>query len=238
MIILFLLFLASFIALAFIAAFLIPNLRLYSHNTNTINTNVNYRNILTHKPRFKTRHRYIVPSNRRLYRTSTKTTSIKRKFGWNDFSSNNKYDMIGVTELRNELTLFFNYYKETFPKHKYFAILFRMKINNEIRSCSYTQIATLNGFDQLLAIFSKIFFLETFSENVSQGITQLFIHPETKLPRGDIFFSYKPIITLEGTKYSEFTPLDEGTASPTNTNFLGDFKYKNLSIPATMDLDL
>jgi hypothetical protein len=146
--------------------------------------------------------------------------------------------MLGIEELKKELALFFKFYKDNYPNHKYFAILMKIKFkNDEIRSCSTAQISTLNGFEKLVSIFSQIFFVESFAEIVSNsymGVT----HAITKLPVGDIIFTFKPLKNVKDTKYENYKILEDSPVMESNLNFLNNFKYKNFNIPATMDLTL
>jgi len=84
-----------------------------------------------------------------------------------------------------------------------FKISFR---NGSLRSCSTTQVATINDFEKLLSIFSFIFFIEDFADKVSEDAREVY-EDDSGFPSGKIIFDFKPMITLKGTKYEHLAEL-------------------------------
>src|SRR3954451_18277296 len=105
--------------------------------------------------------------------------------------------------LRVELKAFFEFYKANYPNHEFFAIIFKLQLpNNNIRSCSSTQISTIKkeDFEKLFAIFSHVFLVENFLEYVSEDDRSCY-NEESDSPIGSFIFSFKPLNSIKQTKY-------------------------------------
>jgi hypothetical protein len=155
-----------------------------------------------------------------------------------NYISKNSYSIIDEEALAKELKIFLDFYKKNYPKHNYFAIIFKIQLpNDHIRSCSSTQIADLTGFDKLMSMFSHIFLLDDFFKSVSEDDEELL--KNYNLPTGTILFSFKPLITIQGTKYENCFVLKENKklTFQEGKDFNEDFNYKGFKIPSTMDLD-
>lgn len=139
-----------------------------------------------------------------------------------------------------KLRTFFDFYKSNYPNHKFFAIIFKLQLpNNNIRSCSSTQISTIQDedFEKLFAIFSYIFIVDNFLEYVSEDDRSCY-NEESDSPTGSFIFSFKPMITIEQTKYENmFTSRQNAQKQiQEGRDFIKDFDYKGYKIPSHMDL--
>jgi hypothetical protein len=155
-----------------------------------------------------------------------------------NFISNNNYPILDKQALENELKIFLNFYGKNYPKHPYFAILFKIQLPNEhIRSCSSTQCANTSGYNQLISKFSYIFILEDFLDSVSED-DRSWVEDDSNYPAGKIIFSFKPLIKIHNTKYENCFLLkdNKSVAVRENKSFENNFKYKEFILPSTMDL--
>jgi len=111
--------------------------------------------------------------------------------------------------------------------------------NNNIRSCSSTQISTSKDedFEKLLAIFSYIFIVENFLEYVSEDDRSCY-NEESDCPTGSFIFSFKPLTSIKQTKYENMYTSRQNLQKKVREGryFLKDFDYKGYKIPAHMDL--
>jgi hypothetical protein len=159
----------------------------------------------------------------------------KGKYHWMNFISNNYYpSFINEEILGDELEIFLDFYEKNYPKHPFFAILFKLRLpNGHIRSCSSTQCANTSGFEELMSKFSYIFILENFLESVSEDEKI-----NANVPAGNVIFTFKPLLKIENTKYENCFILknNKNVALRENKNFENNFKYKEFTIPLTMDL--
>lgn len=72
------------------------------------------------------------------------------RFGWKTYTSGIFYPMFSPTDFYKELKIFYDYYKSNFPDIKYFAFIFKISFdNNDVRSCSTTQVSHINGIQAL-----------------------------------------------------------------------------------------
>ena len=167
--------------------------------------------------------------------TTTDFSIVENKYGWNTFSSNIFYQIFSLKDLKIELTFFIKFFKNNYKNTKYFAILFKIRFsNNDIRTCSTTQVAHIDSINALYSIFSKIFFVENFAEAVSEPDD---IFTKEKYFGGSVFFTYKPLRDVKTTKFEDFTILgDQKYQLKKLKDYNYDFKYKNFIIPSTMDL--
>lgn len=164
-------------------------------------------------------------------------TITKGKYNWMNFLSQNNYNFIDSEVLAKELKIFFDFYRRNYPKHNYFAILFKIQLpNGHIRSCSSTQIADLTGFDKLMSNFSYIFIVDDFFNEVSEDDEEILKNYNS--PTGTIIFSFKPLITIQGTKYENFFVLKENKKLKFHEgkDFNKDFNFKGFILPSSMDL--
>ncbi len=174
---------------------------------------------------------------------NNKTLDFKvtqRKFNWNSYNSNVQYSFLSQTELKEELEGFFSFYKKEYPKHPYFAIIFKLRFRNGlVRSCSTTQISTVEDFDKLLSTFSLIFFVENFADKVSGDEREIY-EENSGLPTGKIMFDFKPMVTLKATKYEGLASLesDKDKILKEGKEFSKTLNYKGFKIPTHMDLTL
>ncbi len=164
-----------------------------------------------------------------------KNTLIKAKYAWLNYSSSQN-NIITVDVLRKELQNFFKFFINEYKDIEYFAIIFKIAFtNNDVRSCSTTQVANIDGFNSLYSIFSNIFFVENFAEKVSED-ENLFNDDNTF--EGRIIFTFKPLLNINNTKYEDYT-LRKDTdkiIKKDSADYIKDFNYKDYHIPATMDL--
>jgi hypothetical protein len=144
--------------------------------------------------------------------------------------------------LREELKLFFDFYKNNYPNHKFFAIVFKLQLpNNNIKSCSSLQISSTIDeefhFEELMARFSYIFMVNNFLEYVSEDDRSSY-NEESDCPTGSFIFSFKPMTTIKHTKYENMYILRENRAKKIREgrDFIKDFDYKGYKIPSHMDL--
>jgi|SRR6185312_7354388 len=157
-----------------------------------------------------------------------------------NYISSNLYSIIDKEVLKKELKLFFDFYKANYPNHEFFAIIFKLQLpNNNIRSCSSTQISTIKDedFEKLLAIFSYIFIVENFLEYVSEDDRSSY-NEESDCPTGSFIFSFKPITTIKQTKYENIYTSRQNMQKKIREgkDFNKDFNYKGYKIPAYMNL--
>ena len=166
-------------------------------------------------------------------------TIKKRSYNWKSFSSTAHYTILGPKELQKELETFLFYYKKEYPKHKFFAIIFKIRFRNgSIRSCSSVQVSTVYDLKKLFSIFSLIFYLEDFADKVSEDEREIF-EDINSLPSGKILFDFKPMITVEGTKYEGLASIDEKKKKIHHIRLEKDYKhfdFKGVKIPSHMDL--
>lgn len=65
------------------------------------------------------------------------------RFGWKTYTPGIFYPMFSPTD-------FYVYYKSNFPDIKYFAFILKISFdNNDVRSCSTTQVSHINGIQAL-----------------------------------------------------------------------------------------
>jgi hypothetical protein len=159
------------------------------------------------------------------------------KYSWKSFISDSDYHIIAYNELWHELERFFDFYKKSYPKHKYFAIIFKIIFRNgSVRSCSSTQVADINDIDKLYSIFSQIFASEDFADSVSENHSNIYKNPQDDFPSGKIIFEFKPMISIEGTKYE---PLYKNSSQQNfieGKNYFRPLAFKGVKIPSHMDL--
>ena len=172
---------------------------------------------------------------------SVKNYSItKGKYNWKNYISSNFYSIIDTDVLRVELKAFFDFYKANYPNHEFFAIIFKLQLpNNNIKSCSSTQISRINDedFEKLFAIFSYIFIVENFLEYVSEDDRSCY-NEESDCPTGSIIFSFKPMTTIKQTKYENMylSRQNMGKKIREGKDFNKDFNYKGFKFPSNMDI--
>lgn len=146
--------------------------------------------------------------------------------------------MITATTLEYELKRFRDFF-ETMYKNKHFAIMFKIKFpNGHVRSCSYVQISNTKEFDKLYAVFAYIFTLENFADKVSEehNKNELFVD---NYPKGQIVLYFKVLQNIKNTKFENFiSPYTRLLEEDVRRDFPKDFRYKNFSIPAHMDLSI
>lgn len=66
---------------------------------------------------------------------------------------------------------FFHFFIKNHPNVDFFAIMFKIKFsNNDIRSCSKTQIANINGFEALYSVLSQVFYVDEFAVFISEPV--------------------------------------------------------------------
>jgi hypothetical protein len=159
-----------------------------------------------------------------------------------NYISSNFYSAIDMEVLRVELKAFFEFYKANYPNHEFFAIIFKLQLpNNNIKSCSSTQISTTKDeefeFEKLLSIFSYIFIVDNFLEYISEDDRSSY-NEESDSPTGSIIFSFKPLITIKQTKYENLYISRQNAQKKIREgkDFNKDFNYKGYKIPAHMDL--
>lgn len=162
----------------------------------------------------------------------------KLRNNWKSFTSKNDYSAIGIVELKTELDNFFVFYRNEYPEHKYFAIIFKIMFRNgAVRSCSTTQIAHVEDFNRLLSIFSIIFLLEDLYDKVSDDERELLL--DDGIPSGKIIFDFKTMISIKGTKYEDLIPLKEKNKKmKEDKGYTKTLNYKGFKIPTHMDLTL
>ena len=196
-----------------------------------------------------------IPSfNKRFYYTSEQRTNennnnflnvkkhsiTKGKYNWMNYISSNFYSAIDMEVLRVELKAFFEFYKANYPNHEFFAIIFKLQLpNNNIRSCSSTQISTIKkeDFEKLFAIFSHVFLVENFLEYVSEDDRSCY-NEESDSPIGSFIFSFKPLTSIKQTKYENMYTSRQNAQKQIQEgrDFLKDFDYKGYKISSSMDL--
>jgi hypothetical protein len=169
-----------------------------------------------------------------------KHSVTKEKYNWNNFISSNFYSIIDMEILRVELKAFFEFYKANYPNHEFFAIIFKLQLpNNNIRSCSSTQISTIKkeDFEKLFAIFSHVFLVENFLEYVSEDDRSCY-NEESDSPIGSFIFSFKPLNSIKQTKYENMYTSRQNAQKQIQEgrDFLKDFDYKGYKISSSMDL--
>lgn len=159
------------------------------------------------------------------------------KYGWNTFSSGIFYPLFSVKDLYKELKLFYNFFKINYKSYNYFAFIFKIRFdNNDIRSCSTTQISDKNGIDELHNILSQVFYIKGFASIISEQYEVMY---KSQFIRSNILFSFKPLKSIQNTKYENFNLLeDKNKDYIKKVNDIKNFKYKDYSIPSTMDLTL
>jgi hypothetical protein len=169
---------------------------------------------------------------------------IKRsRYGWSSWMSELYYNMIMVKTLRIELTLFWNYLFNNYDQNSVFAIIFKIRFkDNLIKSVSTTQLVNKTGFNKVLEIFSKVFFVDALANYISETEEVLV---QTSFPYGQIIFEYKFLKNVKSTKYEHYNILkaDEIIAEKSkkfksNLDDLNFHNYKNFKIPTHMDLTL
>jgi hypothetical protein len=154
---------------------------------------------------------------------------------WNTYTSDKFYPYVGVEQLSLELEKFFNFYEKIYKEYKYFAIIFKMNLGNgEFRSCSFTQVSTLSEFNVLLSILGQIFFIPDLTNKMS--CSEMDIDIDLNLPKGTIYFDFKPLKTVKGTKYEKLRP--ESEMNRTIKDYSKYFEYKGFKFPTTMDLSV
>lgn len=156
-------------------------------------------------------------------------------FGWRTFKSNLFHPLLSVTQLHTELELFFKYYKLHHPETRFFAIIFKIRFdNNDIRSCSTTQIGHIDQFEALFTVFKKVFFIKYFFTIISETFEKM---EENKFVNSNVLFSFKPMKTIKNTKYEDFHVLkDTALYNRDDCENFEKFKYKDYKLPSTMDL--
>jgi len=169
-----------------------------------------------------------------------KHSITKGKYNWMNYISSNFYSAIDTEVLRVELKAFFEFYKANYPNHEFFAIIFKLQLpNNNIRSCSSTQISTIKkeDFEKLFAIFSHVFLVENFLEYVSEDDRSCY-NEESDSPIGSFIFSFKPLNSIKQTKYENMYTSRQNAQKQIQEgrDFLKDFDYKGYKISSSMDL--
>ena len=166
-------------------------------------------------------------------------------------SSNNKYywkthicgniSIITPEILKTELLNFFSMFKSNY-KAKNFAFMWKIRFaNGDYRSCCTVQLADINDFDGLYNVLCYIFTTDNLWLEVSEQENKdsLFVD---NLPVGNIIFNYKLLKKIKGTKYEKFVISDNKLLLNREVDHRelveNSFKYKNYSIPNTMDLSV
>ena len=80
--------------------------------------------------------------------------------------------------------------------------------------------------------------VNNFLERVSEQDNEECIDKETGYPIGSFIFSFKPLITIENTKYENMYISRQNTQKKIleGRDFIKDFDYKGYKIPSSMDL--
>lgn len=185
--------------------------------------------------------------NRTKDRSATSTTELdaglyrikQHTYNWKSFYSLIYYSIISRQELKIELERFLIFYKKEYPKHKFFAIIFKIRFKNgSVRSCSTTQIANINDFEKLLAILSQIFLYENFADKVSEDEREVF-EEDSNFPSGNIIFDFKTFLTNTEKKYEGLISLkNKSKKIKEGKEYDKVLFYKGLKIPTHMDIAL
>jgi hypothetical protein len=133
------------------------------------------------------------------------------------------------------LRAFFEFYKETYPNHKHFAIVPKITLKNgALRSFTKLQISTLKDFNELLKILFQLFRVQNLNVKMSADDSQIFDDTKNKdYVAGKIVFTFKPLTNISETKYENTEKLDQTTKL-----FSNSLEHKGVKIPLTMDLTL
>ena len=166
----------------------------------------------------------------------------RNKYYWYSLICSNN-PIITPNVLKEQLNMFYNSFKLNF-KDKHFAFMWKIQFpNGDVRSCCTVQVADIDDFWTLYNTLCFIFTSENLWVDFSQEkiMDDLFTN---NYPMGNIIFEFKRLKNIKGTKYEKFLVGD-------NKHFGGDveradhkrlvensFKYKQYSIPRTMDLTL
>jgi hypothetical protein len=98
----------------------------------------------------------------KLYNKTTK------KYGWNVWMSDRYNNLLTKEIMKTELALFWNQCFIRENKDSFIAIICKIKFeDNLVRSVSTTQIAKRDGLNKVLNIFSKVFYVESLVNFIS-----------------------------------------------------------------------
>jgi hypothetical protein len=175
----------------------------------------------------------------KLYNKSTK------KYGWNVWMSDRYNNLLTKEIMKTELALFWNQCFIRENKDSFIAIICKIKFqDNLVRSVSTTQIAKRDGFNKVLNIFYKVFYVESLV-NFLSDMEKVLV--QTNWPYGQVIFEYKFLKKIKSTKYEHYNVLktDEIITQRTKNIFKSDiddylklYNYKNFKLPTSMDLSL
>lgn len=150
------------------------------------------------------------------YKEEISKPLAKQKVPFREISSGISHYLIDKEILREELKAFFDFYKHSYPNHKYFAIQFKLTLENGgSKSISHIQISKLEDFDILLEVFFTLFSRKFDDIEISEDIDYA-ERPRVgdeddedddypfnqSLPAGVIIFGFMPLTTVDITKYS------------------------------------
>lgn len=154
---------------------------------------------------------------------------------WSSVSSDIRHPQITMEVLTEELRAFFEFYKESYPNHKYFAIVPKISLENgALRSFTKLQISTTKDFNQLLKILFQLFAVQNLNVKMSADDSQLFKDRKNKkYIAGKIIFTFKPLTDISETKYVDNERLDQ-----IPKHFRNSLDHKGVKLPLTMDLTL
>lgn len=205
-------------------------------------------------------HFYFQPSNKKLtfnlliynkYDYNNQLSLVKlynkstKKYGWNVWMSDRYNNLLTKEIMKTELALFWNQCFIRENKDSFIAIICKIKFqDNLVRSVSTTQIAKRDGFNKVLNIFYKVFYVESLVNFISDMEKVLV---QTNWPYGQVIFEYKFLKKIKSTKYEHYNVLktDEIITQRTKNIFKSDiddylklYNYKNFKLPTSMDLSL
>lgn len=138
----------------------------------------------------------------------------KDKIPFREISSGIPYSHINKDILTEELKAFFDFYKFSYPNHKYFAIQFKITLDNGgSKTISHIQISKLEDFEILLEVFYQLFSKACEGIEISEDIHKAEISGmddddedddsfHNTLPAGIIILGFMPLTNVKTTKYT------------------------------------
>uniref|UniRef100_P22374 Probable DNA polymerase n=1 Tax=Ascobolus immersus TaxID=5191 RepID=DPOM_ASCIM len=172
-----------------------------------------------------------ISHTKRDIHTSTENNHKKDLFGWHRFNSSNYYDCIDSGALTIEINKLFEYYKDNFTQ-PFFVVNAKIKFpTGNVRSIGFGNVTTLTDKETLIKTLA--IFLEREDIHTVMSYDEGDID-ESKFPKGSLSFDFKPLKTIEGTKYANYTfPIKKDIVVK---DINKKINFNGLDLPKTMDL--